>query len=539
MLRLRTRSRRPSIETLEGRQLLSTLAGASATRSRANSPLHAAVASTTTPMTVTVGYVPWDNPDGNGVVTQSDVMLTGTTLPDAKVTLTEGDAFRARSTRANAEGVYKMPILAPIGQDAIKVEATDSSGQQASAAMTVTHGDIVIAWNETAVLVMKAAKENVGMASRNLAILGGAMYDAINDVDPTHKAYKFGMAAPAGANVNAAGSAAAYEVLSALYPKEQSMIDATMDQVMATVPTGQSRVDGLAFGTKIGADYLAWRGNDGSDAAPAYKIGTAPGQWRPTPPDYRNAWGPAWGQVTPFAVPNASAYDPPPPPALTSAEYAADLNQTESLGAVNSTTRTPEETQIGIFWAYDTAGVGPPVLMDNEIEQQVSLQQHNSLAQDARLFALGGVAMADAGIVAWQAKYQYALWRPVTAIQLADEDGNPATTADPTWMPYGSPGDGVLPNYTPPFPSYVSGHATFAGALFTVLANFYHTDDVHFTLTSDELPGVARSYTSFSQADNEVDASRIYLGIHFWFDETAGQAAGEQIGLYVMQHEMT
>ena len=221
---------------------------------------------------------------------------------------------------------------------------------------------------------------------------------------------------------------------------------------------------------------------------------------------------------------------PPPPPALNSPEYAAALNQVESLGAANSTTRTPDETQAAIFWSYDQPSTGTPPVHYDQIVEDVALQQHNSLAQNARLFGLVNVAMGDAGIVAWNAKYTYNFWRPVTAIRLADTDGNPATIADPTWTPLGSPNLPGQPSYTPPFPGYVSGHATFGGAVFTILADFYGTDDIHFTATSEMLPGVTRSFDSFSAAAMENAMSRVYLGVHFLFDSTAGLAARRRRG---------
>jgi membrane-associated phospholipid phosphatase len=164
---------------------------------------------------------------------------------------------------------------------------------------------------------------------------------------------------------------------------------------------------------------------------------------------------------------------------------------------------------------------------------------HNNLTQDARMFGLVNLAMGDAGIAAWNAKYTYNRWRPITAIRLANTDGNPATVADPTWTPLGSPGNPGQPSFTPPFPSYVSGHATFGSALFTTLADFYGTNNVHFTLTSDELPGVTRSYTSFSQASYENAMSRIYLGLHFWFDESAGMTVGKAIATNVFDNDLT
>ena len=284
----------------------------------------------------------------------------------------------------------------------------------------------------------------------------------------------------------------------------------------------------------------SWPGaNDGSNVEVPYVPGTAAGQWRPTPPDYRVAWGPNWGQVRPFAIPSAQQFLPPPPPALNSPAYAAALKMTESLGAKNSTTRTPRETMIGDFWAYDADGMGPPPVHFYQIADDVALQQHNTLDQNARLFALTGVAIGDAGIVTWDAKYKYDRWRPITAIPGANQDGNPATAADPTWTPLGSPGDGTRANFTPAFPSYVSGHAAFGAALFTTLADFYGTDHMTFTIGSQEEPGTYETFNSFSAAAEQNAMSRIYLGIHFIFDETAGIAEAGAIGNYIYQHVMT
>ena len=168
----------------------------------------------------------------------------------------------------------------------------------------------------------------------------------------------------------------------------------------------------------------------------------------------------------------------------------------------------------------------------------------DTVLQNARLFALVNIALADAGIAAWDTKYAYDLWRPVAAIRRADDDGNPATAADPGWTPLGAPGDGFVPDFTPPFPAYTSGHATFGAATFRVLAAFYGRDDIPFTLTSDEFdgthrPAVTRSFTGFGQAAAENGASRIYLGVHWGFDDVAGQAQGRDVADYVFQHVLT
>jgi hypothetical protein len=198
--------------------------------------------------------------------------------------------------------------------------------------------------------------------------------------------------------------------------------------------------------------------------------------------------------------------------------------------------RTAYETATGHFWGYDIGGLGPPPVLYNEIAQVVAANHGNTLNDNARLFALVNIAMADAGIVAWDAKYVYDFWRPVTAIRSPVDDGNPGTTEDPAWTPLGAPAPSP---FTPPFPAYTSGHATFGGALFETLRNFYGTDTDTFTVHSAEpLAGPDRTYNSFSQAEEENGQSRIYLGIHWSFDKTYGILTGNQTADWVFSHEM-
>ncbi len=472
------------------------------------------------------------------VATARRMVIEGQTMPDAIVALHVGKV--TKWGRANHSGDFELKLSVPTGTYEAKVNARDADGQTSTASMSVTQGDAVIAWIDTMIEVIKADIANVGMASRTLAMVSGAVYDAVNDIERTGAVYKFDVEAPKGASPSAAASEAAYTVLSALDPIMEPLLEVRMAQSLAAVPSATACAAGVAVGSEVAQSMLAWRANDGSSAVVPYVAGTAPGQWRPTPPTYQAAWGPEWGQVATFAVTKpASSFVAPPPPALNSPAYAAALNQVESLGAVNSTTRTPRETEIGDFWSYDEPSTGTPPVHYDEIAETIALQEHNSLAQDARLFGLVNLAMADAGIAAWDTKYTYDRWRPVTAIPLANTDGNPATTADPTWMPLGSPGDPGQPNFTPPFPSYVSGHATFGAALFTILADFYGTDVMHFTLTSDILPGVTMSFNSFSQASYQNAMSRIYLGIHFWFDEAAGMKMGKAIATNVFDNSLT
>jgi len=221
---------------------------------------------------------------------------------------------------------------------------------------------------------------------------------------------------------------------------------------------------------------------------------------------------------------------------MTSDQYTAAFNEVKELGAMNSATRTAEQTQVGIFWGYDRAGMGAPPALYNQIVQGIANQQHNTEVQNARLFFLVNAAQADAGVAAWDCKYVDNFWRPVWAIRRAGEDGNPNTVADPTWTPLGAPNGVSIPGFTPPFPAYISGHATFGAAVFKVLAQFYNTDQMNFTVHSDELPGVTRSFTSFSQAAAENGRSRIYLGIHWNFDDTNGEAVGRDVATWAFSH---
>ena len=473
----------------------------------------------------------------DGVATHRVMVIRGRTFPGARVRLEIGNTLQF--THASVRGNYQFRVAMAPGSYVLTVRATARADDVASATVTTTRGDAVIAWINTMIDAVRADVGNVGLVSRTMAIFSAAVYDSVNDIERTYKVFKVDVQAPRGASPEAAASEAAYTVLSSLYPNLSPMLKTTMAQSLAAVPAGPARDAGVAVGREVADGILKWRANDGSAARVPYVPGAAPGQWRPTPPDYTVAWGPDWGNVKPFAIARPAAYLPPPPPALTSSAYAAALNQVKSLGALHSTSRTPDETQAATFWTYDNPSTGTPPVHYDQIVEDIALQQHNSLAQNARLFGLVNVAQGDAGIVAWNAKYTYDRWRPVTAIRLADTDGNPATIADPTWTPLGAPDTPGQPSYTPPFPSYVSGHATFGAAVFTILADFYGTDSIHFTVGSDELPGVTRSFDSFSAAALENAWSRVYVGVHFWFDESAGSSIGAALGNTLFHQIMT
>jgi hypothetical protein len=322
-------------------------------------------------------------------------------------------------------------------------------------------------------------------------------------------------------------------------------------------------------GQEAAALVLALRRSDGSDALDP-RIGVEftasddAGKWRQDPiSQIPVALGASWGEVRPFVIQSGSQFRLPPPPAMDSREYTTAYNEVLRLGGdgiATPTERTEEQTEIGLFWAYDgTPSLCAPPRMYNQLTVTIADQMGTDVIGLTRLLALVNVAMADAGIASWESKFYYQLWRPITGIRESDEgtgptgagDGNRSTRGDATFVPLGAPASNLAgPSFTPPFPSYPSGHATFGGALFEVLREFYGRDDIAFSFTSDEFngetrgtdgqvrPTVTRSFSSLSEAEEENGQSRIYLGIHWSFDKTSGIDQGRKIAQYVLNNAL-
>jgi hypothetical protein len=306
------------------------------------------------------------------------------------------------------------------------------------------------------------------------------------------------------------------------------------------LPNDAATTAGLNFGDVVGAKVVQQRANDGYMNMVGYMPRNEIGHWQP---DILNptqmAWGPEWGQLEMFAVENSSTMMPPAMPSLTSQQYADAFNEVKELGSKDSVVRTPDQTETGLFWAYDRVGMGTPMRLYIDVLDTVSPQEGNDLTENAALYAMAATAVADAGIAAWDAKFEYDFWRPISGIRLADQDGNPDTIADPDWEPLGAPGgthpDGsTINDFTPPFPTYISGHASFGGALFHALETFYGTDDISFSMQSEEVPGVTRDFNSFSEAMIENGRSRVYLGIHWDFDDYMARDIGAMVADDVM-----
>lgn len=393
------------------------------------------------------------------------------------------------------------------------------------AALPIT-GSPVAAWNEQALDAIRATATPPPRASRALAILHAAIHDAHNGITRDYRQYLVTENRPnENTSTAAAIATAAHDVLVNLFPTRATQFADEQATQLAPVPIGPSRTRGLAWGQAVAAALLAARANDGSSAVVTYIPGTGPGFWRPTPPAFAPALLPQWGDVAPFGVRPIETFVPKAPPALHTAKYAAEVAEVQSIGSATSTTRTADQTVIARFWA-NGAGTATPPGHWNQIARVIVAQTGLTVGEEARLFALLNMAMADAAVVSWKAKYDYNYWRPVAAIREADTDGNPLTVVDPAWTP-------LL--VTPPFPEYTSGHSTFSGAAAAVLKGFFGTDDIAFTAESDDVPGVFRSYPSFSAAAAESGMSRIYGGIHFMSANRFGISSGTRVGNSVVK----
>lgn len=391
--------------------------------------------------------------------------------------------------------------------------------------------DVVLDWNATALGAIRTAATNPPAASRILAILHGAMFDAVNGVRPRFDHYLVAPAAQRNASAEAAASTAAHDVLVAFYAAQSATFDALHQNVLSRIGNGAPKTRGIAWGAQVAAAILAARAGDGSANTAPFPGSNEPGKWRPTLSFggiVRPALLPLWGRVQCFSLPAGNQLRPPAAPALPTLRYALEVLMVQHVGGQQSRIRTPDQTQSAQFWGYGPGTATPPGHW-NQIAHVVAGNRRGSLLDHARLFALLNLALADAAIVSWDCKYEYNYWRPITAIQLADQDGNALTQPDTSWMP-------LLE--TPPFPEYTSGHSTFSGAAAAVLADFYGTDRVSFRVGSDDLPGVQRSFRGFADAAWESGMSRIYGGIHFMSANVHGIGTGYQTGRYVVEHEL-
>lgn len=410
-----------------------------------------------------------------------------------------------------------------------------------------------------------------GRASRATAIAHIAMFEVVNALANGGYESYIGLEARNGltgdeSSLKAAIAVATHDALVALYTKQRNELDDFLEEDLATIPDGDAKEAGVNLGHSAALAILEQRASDGSAHAEPrlgidYFPSDQPGEWRVDPIGQQPmAVGGRWGEVALFLDADASEFRAPVPPALNSPQYAAAYNEVKAMGGDENTptVRTANDTFVGIFWAYDgLPSLCAPPRLYNQIATTIAAQQGtNDVVELSRLLALVNIALADATTSVWESKYFYKVWRPVCGVREANEgsgpmglgDGNPETIGDPNWTPLGAPASNTgAPNFTPPFPAYPSGHAGMGGALFQTLREYYGTDAIAFDFVSDEFngitrdnqgnarPRVVRHFTSLSEAEEENGQSRIYLGIHWAFDKTAGIALGQTVASRVME----
>jgi len=388
----------------------------------------------------------------------------------------------------------------------------------------------VLQWNRTLLVIVRTpgAQPATVHPTRSFAIMHAAMYDAVNAIDGTHTPYVVDFTdVSRSASQDAAAAVAAHEVLVTLYPPFRGQLDAQLLQVLAGIPEGADKAQGISIGQAVADRILALRSNDGAHAQPIpFVFGNAPGDYQSTPPNFpRQPQFTHWSRVTPFALARANQFRPGSPPALTSDTYSDAFDEVKALGMVNGTASSADEALTGRFWN------GAIQNYWNEIAQTAALAHHLTTAQSARLFALLNLTLADGVIAFYDAKYTYTFWRPVTAIRAADTDNNPETLADPNWLPE------VI--NTAPDPSYPGAHAVISAGGAAVLISVLDKDEFDFNVTSEVMPGVERSFERLSAAAEEATLSRIFAGAHFRFDLTTGQRLGREVADFVVDNFLT
>jgi PAP2 superfamily len=390
------------------------------------------------------------------------------------------------------------------------------------------NADAVTDWNAIAVDTFVANKQNPFAQARYGAIVQVAVFEAVNAITGDYQPYLGTITAPPGASAEAAAIEAAYGVLNAYFPS--AGLDAARANSLAQIPDGQAKIDGIVTGDAAAAAIVALRANDGS-SPPLFKTPgvPVPGEWQATP-SCPVVNGTAvgilfqWQYVTPFGISSASDFLLDPPPALTSNKYAKTYNQVMTVGSVDSTERPPDRASVALFYAATSS-----TQVFDQAARQVSQEQGRSLSENARALALTNMANNDSLVATFVNKYHYNFWRPETAIHAGDTDGNPNTDPDPSYAPF---------IVTPCFPSYPSAHGSASNAAAEVMRRLYGEAAHSITLTNPAVPDIVMNYTSFRQITDDISDARVYGGIHFRTDQTAGAQLGRAIGAAVYKNNL-
>ena len=388
----------------------------------------------------------------------------------------------------------------------------------------VAGANVVDDWSAIAnqVIIVNAARG--GTANIDFAYVYIAIYDAVNAIDGRHAVFAVRpTTSPIGASPEAATAAAAYTVLKWLFPTQEAFLTSTYNGYVAALP-GSGKAAGIAVGTEVGTALTLLRTGDGRNASVPYFFRVGPGEYQVTPGGPATPVTPWLAQMRTFAIESSSQFRADGPPDLTSAQWAEDLNETKSYGALIGSLRTPQQTANGLFYAEN------PGRQINRNVRRVAIDHHLSLVDSARFFAQVYVTIADAQMTTWNSKYFYNRWRPVTAIRNADIDDNPATEPDLTWLPL------VV---TPGHPEYPAAHPTVTGGFAFAVAEFFGTKKVDVTFTSTSVtPGVTTEllFTSTDDIVKHVMDGRIYGGMHFRTSNVHGRTIARKVAQYVAKH---
>jgi hypothetical protein len=425
--------------------------------------------------------------------------------------------------RSRGRRWLSMPMAIALIAVSLLIPATSVAAREPS--------NMVLEWNINAVNAIgnapDAATPGLGqpppLAPIHLAMVHGAIYDAVMAIVDTHEPYLDGLNARRSSSQAAAVAAAAHGVLVGLTPATSPAVKMSLDSLYATslakIPDGNAKQRGIRVGQAAAAAMLANRVGDGRFGTYAFAVGTQPGQWRPVPPANANSFG--WiSLVKPFTLRRADQYRVGAPYALTSAAYAREFNEVKRLGGATSV-RTPEQARIA-SWASVN-----PFSMVNRGLRDIATKRHLSTSQQARLFVMTSMSTADSLIACWENKDHWNFWRPQTAIQLADTDGNPATVADPTWTSLiGNPG----------YPDPPSGFNCLVSGAMNAARAYFRTDRMKFSLTSVGAAPVTRNYTRFSGPIKDAIEGRILVGIHFRRADVQGAWLGGKVARYLSTH---
>ena len=388
--------------------------------------------------------------------------------------------------------------------------------------MRAAFADVVTDWNE--IMRVTVIAEGPPTQARFAAITQLAVFEAVNAITQDYKPYVGSITAAQGASPEAAVVAAAHQVLTNYFPGSAANLDANRARSLALIPDGPSKTAGIAVGQAAAAAMIARRANDGSGTPIPYTPLSGVGLWQPTPPALVAGAFLHWGRVTPFGILRGDQFRSKRPPKLTSSEYRRDYNEVKAVGGVLSTARPDDRADVARYAASTS-----PVQLWNPVGVQLSAAQRLSLSENARMFALLNMAICDASIAVFEAKYFYHFWRPVTAIRAGDTDGNPRTDLDPAFTPFIA---------TPAYPSYPSGHGSLSNAARYVLEGIFGGGRHSITLSNPALAGVTLQYTKLRHITDDIADARVYGGIHFRFEQDEAEVLGRRVARFVLKHNL-